>query len=107
LPKKICDGFSEKKFDFLLLIGAIVSKLDICAFWPKIAPSVKVTQLARGDLAVARPPRELWSDPCGARLAAGLKPLRLPRARVYMNSLRIGVAGERTSRTQNTRHCLT
>jgi len=23
---------------------------------------------------------ELWSDPCGARLAPGLKPLRLPRA---------------------------
>jgi len=26
-------------------------------------------------------PWELWSDPCGARLAPGLKPLRLPRAR--------------------------
>ena len=26
--------------------------------------------------------QKLWSDSCGARLAPGLKPLRLPRARI-------------------------
>ena len=33
---------------------------------------------AKAQLLAARP--KLWSDPCGARLAPGLKPLRLPRA---------------------------
>jgi len=28
-------------------------------------------------------PWELWSDPCGTRLAPGLKPLRMPRAQIF------------------------
>jgi len=81
--EKICAGFFEKN-DFWLHIGAIFPKFDIGTFWPKIAPSVKVTRVARGNLALKWPqrahPYELWSDPCGAWLAAGLKLLRLPRA---------------------------
>jgi len=38
----------------LILIGAMFSKIDIGAFWPKIAPGVKVTRVARGDLALKR-----------------------------------------------------
>jgi len=30
------------------------SKIDIGAFWPKNAPGVKVTRVARGDLALKR-----------------------------------------------------
>jgi len=30
---------------------------------------------------------EVWSDPCGVWLAAGLKPLRLPRAQASFGSL--------------------
>jgi len=29
-------------------------------------------------------PWELWSDPCGAQLAPGLKPLRWPRAQLTL-----------------------
>jgi len=87
---KICfTGFLKKQFDFLLLIGAIVSKLDIRAFWPKIAPSVKVTQLTRGELALkrsaaARPSKGTLVRPLWRAAGSGAKaPPLAARPRVY------------------------